>query len=180
MTQPNTLFDLNGLSLAQARVLRDSLELYSRIHLGQLEAVEEVFRFEGNLERSDQARAQHLVNCKQAVGHLQAAKQLLLNLAPYQSRGLGCHAPESANIAFDLMRVVRHRLAWEQHPEGGTQLQFDDPYLTTYSLEPRVTMSSNSPHCVVPTSESSEPQSSAHQRAALSQVIAKPKRKRRI
>lgn len=138
---PITRYHLVGLSESQTQVLKESLEFYTRIHLGQLEAMEELFRFRGPIEnRGDYDLSEHLDNCEQALAHLQEAKRLLTGLHPHQSKGLGQSSHLEANIAFDLMKVVRHRLAWERSPEGGMQVCFDDPYLLNYSGEPKVAM----------------------------------------
>lgn len=34
---------------------------------------------------------------------------------------------ESSMIAWDIMQVVRHRVAWDTYPEGGMTVQFDTP-----------------------------------------------------
>jgi hypothetical protein len=39
--------------------------------------------------------------------------------------------PDSARVAFDLYQVIRHRLAWDRKPEGGFQVYFDQPLLTS-------------------------------------------------
>lgn len=34
---------------------------------------------------------------------------------------------DNARIAYDIEQVIRHRLAWDRQPEGGFQVDFDEP-----------------------------------------------------
>jgi hypothetical protein len=35
--------------------------------------------------------------------------------------------PDEARVAWDLHQVIRHRLSWDDQPEGGITVNFDTP-----------------------------------------------------
>ena len=54
---------------------------------------------------------------------------------PYPIDGWGSHygihspfVPDTARVAWDLKKVIEHRLAWDRNPEGGFTVDFDGPH----------------------------------------------------
>ena len=37
------------------------------------------------------------------------------------------YVPDTARVAWDLRKVIEHRLAWDRNPEGGFTVDFDGP-----------------------------------------------------
>ncbi len=102
----------------QARILVAALDIYSRIGIGQFEAAAEVYdvAFRLAVEVKDRIRA-GLRIAKEAAGHP-------------ANGSFGIHNASVADDfrnAFDLQQVIRNRLAWDRKPEGGVQVDFDEP-----------------------------------------------------
>lgn len=104
----------------QAYVIKEALDLFSRIHMGQLDTVADVFV----------AYAQ-----ERGFDTLSFLRDELDNLSPIWT-GLhkhayhGIHSPkisDKARVAWDLQQVIRHRLAWDREPKGGIYVDFDTP-----------------------------------------------------
>ena len=47
--------------------------------------------------------------------------------------------PDDARIAFELMQVIRHRIAWDKVPQGDILVDFDRPL--PFSKQPMAEMS---------------------------------------
>jgi hypothetical protein len=59
---------------------------------------------------------------------VRALKPALTGLDMNSSYGIGCQdMPEDRTQAFDIMQVVRHRLACDRSPEGGSGVDFQTP-----------------------------------------------------
>jgi hypothetical protein len=95
------------VSAEQAYLLRDACELLARCRMGQIaDACQEV------LDATGQAVVPW------AVAHrAEVAVKAAVGLEPNQSWGVGRH--ESADMAFELHRTLRHRLAWDYAQEHG-------------------------------------------------------------
>lgn len=110
------------LAEAHAEVLARALDLYSRVGTGQLEEVLAVFDAGHELpaEARELARA-YIDSAKVSVG-----------LPASGHRGIHGEATrDEFRVAYDLQQVVRHRLAWDRRPEGGFQVDFDEPTQTS-------------------------------------------------
>jgi len=115
-------FEISGLSVKQARILIDALDLYSRLQMGQVEEIEKFYRW-NMIER---VNPEHRDLLTSMVGMIKKIVFPELNgNASYSICGNG--APDAAKIAYDIQRVIRHRVAWTQNPNGGIQVDFDDP-----------------------------------------------------
>lgn len=109
------------VSEAQARLISDALEFYSRIGIGQIEMVEERFRWHNEFKEHAEAR-------EAGRTHLMVAKELLTGCPPNGSAGI--HNPRVAEMnrrAYDIHQVIRNRLAWDRDPKGSFQVEFDEP-----------------------------------------------------
>lgn len=112
------------VSRRQARLIQSALDLVSRLHMGQLREVADflpAIRSDGD-ERIRQHHA--------AESLLEAVKEVVFPELPRNGYH-GIHSPkipEDARVAWDLCRAIRHRLAWEERPEGDAwQVDFDQP-----------------------------------------------------
>ena len=92
------------LTEAQAQVIVDATDMYSRVQMGQMRAALEPFRMQD--------------------GHL-AAEEAMQNavkphLFPAYGNGHASHGiaspyvPENAKVAYGIHQVVRHRIAWDR------------------------------------------------------------------
>ena len=109
------------ISEKQARVIISALDFFSRIGIGQLE---EILRHPQYANIIFNNNATYKV-CKEL---LDEPKRLLTNFPPNASYGIGNPEVHSdCTISYDLMQVIRHRLAWDNNPEGGIQVSFGKP-----------------------------------------------------
>jgi hypothetical protein len=108
------------LTEEQADILLMSLETYSRLKMGQFNAVTDLFPAR-DFDRGKAAAA------------LQEARQTVMpELDPRGYYGIrNLEAGEQARVAFDIQQVLRHALAWHWHPEGGIGVCYDEPYKTS-------------------------------------------------
>ena len=92
----------------QAYVMRDALEVLSRLQIGQVWAATDNLPSDSNKVRDwDMQKA------------LEAA------YAPFEPAS---HKHNDASeIAWDLYTVIRHHLAWDNNPQGGIGVSFDSP-----------------------------------------------------
>lgn len=97
----------------QAKLLSLVLDLYSRMESGQLDYVFSMIPWKHN---EDLKSAKPLL------------KELQLLLTGIQNGNLGIgNVSNSAKMAYDLHQVIRHRLSWDENPNGGIQVNFDKP-----------------------------------------------------
>lgn len=108
------------LTEEQADILLTALDTYSRLKMGQFNAVTDLFPAR-DFDR------------KAAAAALLAARQTVMpELDPRGYYGiLNLEAGEQARVAFDIQQVLRHALAWHRRPEGGIGVCYDDPYQTS-------------------------------------------------
>lgn len=106
------------LTEAQAEIVQNALDLYSRVGCGQFEEVERVYN--GFFRNRNAEIEHHLRNAKCAAGHP-------------KNGSFGIHnseVPDKFRQAWDICQVVRNKTAWARNPAGGIQVQFDDPHRT--------------------------------------------------
>ncbi len=113
------------LTEEQADTLLMALDTYSRLKMGQFNAVTDLFPAR-DFDRGKAAAA------------LRAARQAVMpELDPRGYYGIrNLEAGEQARVAFDIQQVLQHALAWHRHPAGGIGVCYDDPYQT--SREPLI------------------------------------------
>ena len=108
----------------QASVIREALEAHSRMLGGQFDIVlTDMFRDRwctGEFDHDGLAEA-----------HKQLRRMIFPELSPTSYHGVGNTAYPSADVAWDIMQVLRHRLAWDrladQGGEAGIQVQYHKP-----------------------------------------------------
>jgi hypothetical protein len=104
----------------QARVVMDSLELYTRLSLGQIESLKYVGSVWKNIDHNA---------FEDAEIHMKHV--LFPELARFESYGIyQKEAGRNAQIAWDILQSIRHPLSWFLHPEGGITVNFGEPMLT--------------------------------------------------
>lgn len=111
----------------QARIIAHAVELMSRIQTGQW------FSFIDWLPQQHQFSRHELREKLQPVMTEHFSKTKPDN-CPYVIDGwnnnyniLAEYVPETARVAWDLQKVIEHRLAWDRNPEGGFTVDFDEP-----------------------------------------------------
>lgn len=89
----------------QAKTIQAACELYERLHAGQWFALEYVLPYKDEVD---------LYELERAIGAL---------IEPH------CDTDKMnfERISGDIMQVIRHHLAWEEHPEGGDTVSFGTP-----------------------------------------------------
>lgn len=97
----------------QMLLVRDALDLYSRIGIGQFEIISEVY---APFER-DELMRNGLNVAKKACGHPPNGSYSINNPT----------VNDRFRQAFDICQVVRNKVAWSRNPEGGIYVQFDTP-----------------------------------------------------
>lgn len=121
----------------QARVIIDSLDLYSRLLMGQFGEIDRLFRFHSaNQFWKDSTRANELRY------HMDAARKVLIpGIDPnaYYSICDQENTPVSARTAYDISREMEHDLAWNRNPNGGITTNYDKP-LHANKSEPLITV----------------------------------------
>ena len=102
----------------QAQILTDALEFYARMSIGQWNELAELVLNLDDDEYVDKERK--MVNRLMKLRYI-AFPDLPID-ASYSvtSKPLAC-------LAWELYTVVRHRIAWTNHPEGGMTVNFDPP-----------------------------------------------------
>ena len=113
------------ISDKQARILASAVELYSRVGEGQwdhLLSLDPLHLFPKYFDR-DKVRA-------------------MLDEITYMIYGKKSNCvtrdndtPDEYEAAWDINQVIRHRLAWDEHPEGGHTVDFGEPMQTSKECE---------------------------------------------
>ncbi len=112
------------LNERQAEVVAAALDLYARIGIGQFEEIVSIY--EG---------AQMGLGKTTDAGKLHAAKRFVED-AKHELTGFPANAShgimsdkvnDTFRVAYDIGKVLRHRLAWDRSPEGGYGVHFDKP-----------------------------------------------------
>jgi hypothetical protein len=102
----------------QARILIRALDLYSRIGIGQFEEVAQVYDRGLKLDLPTRDRIRVGLNIAKAeAGHPVNGSYGIHN----------AKVDDEFRVAYDLQKVVRHRLAWDRQPQGGLGVDFDTP-----------------------------------------------------
>lgn len=122
------------ISEKQASIIQRALELFSRVHIGQLQYVLEQFR-------------QHWIKPKKDCDFEECEKLMSLlkmHLTGFKmNESYGIHSLEvddDARIAWDLQQVIRHRVSWdrEDNPKNRNWktmmgVNFDEPMKSSSS-----------------------------------------------
>jgi hypothetical protein len=119
------------LTTAEGDLLVSALDFYSRLFLGQTDELANLARWNGVGVFADGQPKEGWDNAYAAEEILAQAHGLLTGMHRNASHGIfNTAVPEDARIAWDLQKVIRHRLAWDRQPLGGYTVNFDPPYQT--------------------------------------------------
>ena len=104
-------------------------EFFERIAMGQFREILDVVDPQFKLSREERDQGEQL---------LTLARRYLMPDLRSDNSFFGIRSPEltpEASICYDFLQVVRHRLAWDAHPEGGITINFDEPMRTSKKLD---------------------------------------------
>ena len=108
------------LNEEQLNVVMKALDLYSRLQMGQVEELINPFSSPFSNRFVDRE------NVEKAVSVLK--KEYFPELTRDSYNGIfSDKTPETSKIAYDIIQVVRNRLAYDKNPSGGFTVDFDDP-----------------------------------------------------
>lgn len=112
----------------QVQMLLRALDVYSRIGCGQFDRILEMFR--DDPRRREKTDWRTLPLGRDTL--FRFIKQQLLSLEGDASYSIcSSEVPVDYRMAWDMLQVVRHHIAWEAQPEGGHLVQFDPPMNTS-------------------------------------------------
>lgn len=102
---------------SQAEVVRDALEAYARLHMGQFDAVitNAFMRRYANPDYPDFSHE------TMDDIHRQLKRTIFPELNPNAYYGVGAKEFPEMTTAWDLMQVVRHRLSWNRLAREGKE-----------------------------------------------------------
>ena len=108
------------MSAEQAKMTSKALELYARLRIGQWRELDYLC-----LDLSDD---DYCEKRDELVSRLLAARAVAYpELGRSEGRSYGIGMFPDADLAWELHEVLRHRIAWTEHPEGGITVNFDRP-----------------------------------------------------
>lgn len=125
------------LSEKQAEVVATATELLARVFMGQMDSVSRALvgamMRRGELDDGDGSRLRDVENMRAL---LEKAQCIYTQRPANASFGiLQYEVPDQARMAYDIHQVVRHRIAWNKHPDGGIQVWFDTPRKTSNEVD---------------------------------------------
>lgn len=119
------------LTEEQLILIHNSLDLYSRVHLGQFEEVAKVATmYDINMLGDSNTK------CKNSIPEHHAFEDLIRNskvkLGFHRDGSYGIFSPEvheDARNSYDILQVIRHYLANKNYKEGDSRMgvSFDEP-----------------------------------------------------
>lgn len=124
------------LSSAQAYILRDALDAYSRLLAGQVsipvrDTAAYIFLHQRAFDSMEFYERSQKITAK-----LDELQQLITGLDSGVSFGIYAEeVPDQARQAYDLQQVIRYAIAWHLNPEGNSfAVDYDQPTQTSRVL----------------------------------------------
>lgn len=111
------------------RTLMRATEFFERIAMGQFREILDVADPHHKVPHEARETAEE---------HLMFARTRLMPELGSPNASWSIHSHEvhdDARVCYDFLQVVRHRLAWDRHPEGGFQVSFDKPLRSSLRLD---------------------------------------------
>lgn len=102
----------------QAKIIIQSLDFFSRMGCGQWN---EIF-YHPSIGFSKEPNINEI-----ARNNINFTKNLIMGLGKNEFIGI-FESDECNKIAWDILQVIRHRIAWDNEPRGGIQVIFDTPF----------------------------------------------------
>ncbi len=126
--------NVTTLDLEEWNLVTRALEYYSRVHMGQISwDTESLVLSYNHPQRITNDAWDELLSLRRSLDDL---IPLATGLAPNAYYGISHEAlPDAPRVAFDLYQVIRHRLAWDQFPEGGHTVNFNTPMRTSTAVK---------------------------------------------
>ena len=117
-----------ALGNEDASTLMSALDIYMRIWMGQYDHIEWTLRMLTSrfdeLELKESARNQAWLLMRELI------LPELSGMPLGASHGIwGEHTDDRAQVAYDILQVVRHARAWHKNPKGGIGRDFDKPWI---------------------------------------------------
>lgn len=107
------------LTEKQAHIVITALDLYTRIGIGQIERVMELF---------SEVYWKDIPNVERARQLVLEFKEALTGYPMNASHGIHSDkVRDTFRAAYDITQVLRHAVAWGAKPEGGIEIWFDKP-----------------------------------------------------
>jgi hypothetical protein len=114
-----------------ARVMITALDCYSRMMIGQIDNALEPIKFQWDFKnRPKDKEVSNYNNFRDLCNQIKSL------FTPFDSPGAsyGIHSKEvddSARVAYDIKKVIEHRLSFDRKPEGDITVNFDKPSQTS-------------------------------------------------
>lgn len=118
-------YRLTGLTEEHLHAILKATEFFERISMGQFQEILDVADPQFKVSHEDRETAEaYLADTRRCL-----MPELGSEFAYWGIRS--SEVPDAARVCYDLLQVVRHRLAWDRHPEGGWTIGFDEPMQTS-------------------------------------------------
>jgi hypothetical protein len=100
-------------------IISKAMDLYSRLCMGQMEIVAEfICDHAPKNERTDY----------DAIRTVASMMKEALGLPENGTPGIySDQVQDQARIAWDIRKVIDHRISWDKNPKGGMQIMYDKP-----------------------------------------------------
>ena len=120
------------ISKNEAQKLIECLDLYSRVFMGQYDQI--LFQIRFSRIRSKAGLTDYYMREEEIEEALHKARNLALPDAKHfgfnGSYGIWSDKNDMRSIiAYDIQQVLRHSLAYHDHPEGGITVNFREPWI---------------------------------------------------
>jgi hypothetical protein len=123
------------LNERQAEIVSRALDLYSRIGIGQFEEIVTIYE----ASQWDAENPPTSGKVQEARRYVQDAKFALTGFQTNASHSIVSEKVNDAfRVAWDVCKVIRHRIAWDKSPGGGHGVNFDEPYQTSKEALPKI------------------------------------------
>ena len=111
----------------QARVIQEACDLYSRLLMGQCDEIDNLMRkYHYNKDIPYET-----CECITNLFHQTYFPELHVQ-SPNCFCGIFCdQTPETSKISWDILQVIRNKVAWYDNPNGGMTVDFGDPIQTS-------------------------------------------------
>lgn len=110
----------------QAEVISKALDLYSRIGSGQTSEMLWHPSVAGKMWAKNDNLNENQMNQKLVRQLLDDIKRIIWGYRPNEHGGITT-AEETDKIAYDLHQIIRHKIAWDNEPDGGLTVNFHKP-----------------------------------------------------
>ena len=112
-----------SINIKDINVLTNILDLYSRLGSGQLE---ELISQHNSPIVNQKLSEDEKEKLKQ---HIQQIKEILFpELGNFSSYGIFSNKiTDDVKFSYDILQVIRNKVAWYNNPKGGINVNFDEP-----------------------------------------------------